>query len=136
MGDADLLLAWRNDPETRHQELDETPVAPGAHLRWLHGIPAAPVAHRLYIPFPRPIPVGTGRLDLNAGTATLSLLIAPEYRRQGLGTHLVQLLVAEATQRGYRPRAFVKATNPGSLQVFFRAGFELAPSGVFLELTR
>lgn len=116
--DADLLLAWRNDPLTVSQSIDARPVAPREHRRWLARVLADP-ARRLYVAEVGGRPVGTVRADTGEEGAVLSWTVAPEARGKGLGGRMVRLLAGSVDGPAV---ALVKAGNLASRRIAESAG--------------
>ena len=70
--------------------------------------------------------VAFARLDCGPDrVAEVTLCVAPEYRRQGLGRAVLEAVVQEARQRGLRRlQAMVEPRSQESLQFFSACGFE------------
>jgi RimJ/RimL family protein N-acetyltransferase len=138
--DAELLLAWRNDPATRAASRTRGTVAPAAHRRWLAGKLADP-AVRLAIAEVDGVAVGQLRAELTGSPAEaeVHLGLAPEARGRGLGSRLVEagvrLAAAELGVR--RVIAHVRPDNVASVRSFERAGFAAdGRDGDLLRLVR
>jgi RimJ/RimL family protein N-acetyltransferase len=112
LDDADLLLAWRNDPTTRAMSGNSDIVPREAHLTWL-----ATGNKRLYIAEVDGVPVGTMR----EAQGTLSWTIAPEHRGKGLGSLMLKSFIE--SQRG-RLKAEIKPENVASIRMAQKAGME------------
>ena len=137
LADADRLLRWRNDPETRAQSLSEHEVSLVDHLGWLSYILVHPVTPRLYIAEEEGRAVGTGRLDLDDSAAELSLTVAPEHRGRGLARQIIHLLVTEAGRLGHTLSiAQVKGRNARSLGAFLASGFLPSSPEAVIRLER
>ncbi len=133
-GDADRLLAWRNDPATRAASFSDDPVAPADHRAWLSRKLADP-AVRLWIAEAGAQPIGTVRAERDApGGAELHIAMAPEARGRGLATPVLEAAAAAAgSQLGVRRLlARILPGNVASTRAFRRAGF----SGEDTRLTR
>lgn len=66
-----------------------------------------------------------GALEEERHTGTFALSVASEYRGQGIGTALVEALIAWAPSVGVsRIQAWAWANNPGSIALYERLGFE------------
>jgi len=89
--DLDLLLAWRNDPETRANSNHHDIITIEEHTAWFNKFEPK---RYLYIAEVQGTPVGTCRADyLGNNTYELSWTIAPEHRRKGYGSEMVELLM-------------------------------------------
>jgi UDP-2,4-diacetamido-2,4,6-trideoxy-beta-L-altropyranose hydrolase len=142
--DSALLLAWTNDPATRQQSFDPTPVPLARHEAWLAGQLAQPERYLLLLAEAADTgePAGLIRFALatanEPGTepetaATLSYSLAPECRGRGWAAPLLLAgtrAVLAAFPHVARVLGEVKATNVASVRAFRRAGFgEVAGTG-------
>lgn len=129
--DARLLLGWRNDPETRSASFDMAerdwsefwprfrdsyvrPNLPPPVIVEADGVPAASIR------FDEP------RLERYAapGAVEISIHVAPELRRRGIGVRALALCRAYVARFGGRKLiALVKSENGPSHAVFRRAGY-------------
>jgi len=124
--DAQLLLAWRNDPQTRRWSREQSEIAPAAHDAWLAAALADPGVW-LWIAELAGRSVGCVRVGpLVEGHAEIHVSLDADERGLGLGTAVLQQGAAQAlTAPGLHTlHAHVKPENGASLTVFARAGFE------------
>ncbi len=121
MEDADLLLAWRNDPTTRAASHNTAEISRSEHLAWLVATLDDP-NRRLLIAEHRGVPVGTVRADLSAGVWELSWTTAPQARGRGLTKQMVALLSRQISDP---IRAEVKVGNIASARIAEHAGMQL-----------
>lgn len=124
LADAGLLLAWRNDEQTRAASHHSQAVPWDAHLDWLRRSLADPL-RVLWIACRGNQPVGTVRADRDsdAGPTTLAWTVAPDQRGSGVGREMVQL----AAQGLSGPlHAEVKAGNAASARIAQAAGLQCA----------
>jgi spore coat polysaccharide biosynthesis predicted glycosyltransferase SpsG/RimJ/RimL family protein N-acetyltransferase len=126
--DAELLLAWRNDSQTRAWSRTTTTVAPGDHQAWLQRVLADP-GRRLLIAEHGGRPVGTVRFDRDGDAWEVSVTVAPEARGRGLA--LPVLLAAERDLGRATIRANVHRDNAASTALFRRAGYRPDSDGPF-----
>jgi RimJ/RimL family protein N-acetyltransferase len=126
--DADLLLEWRNDPETRKASHNTAKVQRDEHISWLSRTLNNP-NRRLFVAEEDGVPVGTVRADLSEGVWELSWTVAPNARRRGVAKRMVALL---AYQISDPIRAEVKAGNLASARIAEHAGmkFDREANGV------
>jgi len=122
--DSDMLLRWRNDPETRHNSIHTAEVFPEEHARWFHRMMTVDPS-RIAVAELDGLPVGVIRLDWNdeRDSSEVSFTVAPEHRRKGLGFRIVQLKTEGLSN--VRVLARVKVTNLGSRRIFDRLGFRV-----------
>jgi RimJ/RimL family protein N-acetyltransferase len=128
--DADLLLAWANDPVTRAASFHPAPIDAATHAEWLRGRLRSPTT-RLFIGLADDVPLGQVRLEGGAdGRVEVAISVAPAARRRGLG----QALLAAALDAGRADpelgaRMFVARIRPdnrSSIALFVGGGFHLA----------
>ncbi len=122
--DAELLLAWRNDPETLAWSRGHQPVAEPVHRTWLARAVADP--DRLLLVAETDHPVGTARFDrVGADAWEVSVTVAPPDRGAGLGGRI--LSVAEGALHARHEPATILANvhedNAASLALFGHAGY-------------
>lgn len=123
--DADLLLAWRNDPGTVAWSRSPDPVSRSEHVRWLAAVLAD--ADRRLLIAESDGPAGTVRFDRDGDAWEVSITVAPACRGRRLAGPI--LSTAEATlEQGTDLVAWVHRENKPSLALFERAGYRLAPS--------
>ena len=120
--DAQRLFAWRNDPLTRAQSLQQQPVEWQAHLNWLQASLQNP-DRQLFIAESagltgqeQPLTLGTVRADKTEETYELSWTVAPEERGKGWGSKMVAALI-ERLPAGAGYKAIVLLTNPASHRI-------------------
>lgn len=120
--DADLLLAWRNDEQTRAWSRTAAMVGRTEHRAWLARVLADP-DRLLLVAEHGSHPVGTVRLDRVSGAEwEVSVTVAPEQRGRGLAARI--LAAGEATLGGgVTIFANVHRDNAASLALFRRAGY-------------
>lgn len=118
--DADLLLAWRNDPATRAASFTTGEVDPAGHRAWLAARLADP-ACSVWIAEQDGTPIGQVRLDGDADEAEISVGLAPEARGRGLGAAVIAKACAAGAAATVLAR--VRPGNEASLRAFRQAGF-------------
>ncbi|MDB5800985.1 MAG: GCN5-like N-acetyltransferase [Rhodocyclales bacterium] len=120
--DAELLLAWRNDPHTRLSSHDTNEITLAQHLAWLNRV-LNDVARRLFIAEEAGTPVGSVRADTEPdGTTVLSWTVAPLARGRGVGKRMLVALLEETSGP---VRAEVKIGNTASMRIAESAGLSL-----------
>ena len=70
-----------------------------------------------------PAPIARGQLT--SGALKISVYVAPDMHRKGIGALLLRALIAASTQRGYRQMIAVigDSAQTGSIALHERAGF-------------
>ncbi len=134
MRDADLLLAWANDPATRAQSFQPDRIEAATHALWLAERLDSP-ASRLLIGLEGPTPIGQVRFDRNPdGTVEVGISVAADARNRGLGRSLLAAGLAAARRDGsLGVRTFVariRIDNDVSAALFRGAGFRLVEESV------
>ena len=124
MGDSQLLLDWRNDPDTRLASFQTEEVSPTDHREWMAASLASGSRH-LLIGELESRPIGVIRLDVAGGEAVISITIAPEARGSGLAAPMLRKALQQAAQLGLsRVEARIRSENDASIRAFSAAGFE------------
>jgi RimJ/RimL family protein N-acetyltransferase len=123
--DAELLLAWRNDPVTRANSFEQGAIELESHRAWLTRKLASPDT-RLWILTDDGVPAGQVRYDRRGHAGEVSVAIAPEFRGRGFGSAILRLSAPRACSELALSeiRALVKPSNQASLAAFERAGFQ------------
>lgn len=126
--DADILLEWRNDPETREASHNTAEVQKSDHMSWLSRT-LGNSDRRLYVAEENGKPVGTVRADFADGVWELSWTVSPRARGRGVAKRMVSVL---ANQIPEPIRAEVKTGNASSARIAEHAGmvFEREIDGV------
>jgi RimJ/RimL family protein N-acetyltransferase len=127
LGDADFLLALRNDSTTRRFSLTQHLISTSEHVAWLTNCLSDPAA-LLWIALSDEAPAGQLRLTrLDALTAEVHIAVAPALRGRGLA-RLMLTFAAQACEESWpeiaHMRARIMAENGASLRTFRAAGFE------------
>jgi RimJ/RimL family protein N-acetyltransferase len=99
--DAELLLAWRNDPTTRQSSIQQAEISFEEHVQWLSRSLASP-SRQLFVALYEGRAAGMVRFDqlgeapLEVGTeaSEMSWSVAPEHRGRGLGKWIVKAALA------------------------------------------
>lgn len=121
--DAGILLAWRNDPETRAASHTSSVITWEDHIRWFDKA-LSDKNCQIFIAEENDIPVGTARavFDVKSACWELSWTVAPQARGRGIAKKMVALL------DGKFPgpiRAEVKKGNVASVKIAESIGMKL-----------
>lgn len=116
--DADVLLQWRNDLQTRVSSRNMDIVKIDGHRKWLAAVLQDSKRH-LYVVECEGVLVGTVRIDEQNGMSELSWTVAPEHRGKGLGKRMVLKLASSVERPIY---AEVKKGNVASEKIALHAG--------------
>ena len=124
--DADLLLAWSNDPATRLASFHPAPIERTRHLQWLAARLASPTTG-FWIGEAGGRPIGQIRVEVIADrVGEISIATAPEARGVGLGGALLRAGIEEAGRvlSLVSLLARVRLDNAASIALFVGAGFK------------
>ena len=122
--DSALLLAWRNDPQTRESSISHDVVTPEQHEAYL--AKSLDATNRwLFTGEAGGRPIGTARLDADGAAAMeVSLTVAPDARGNGYALGLLRAVEAEAARLGaVRLVAVLRPDNVPSRRAFEAAGY-------------
>lgn len=131
LDDAELLLTWRNDPETRRWSRSTDEIDLDTHRRWLAGS-LDRADRRLLVVSDLDGPVGTVRWDRECRGWEVSITVAPHRRGGGLAVPLLRAgedALRARTGTGTPAIAVVHADNAASARLFTRAGYQEGPDG-------
>ncbi|MCA2981643.1 MAG: pseudaminic acid synthase [Myxococcaceae bacterium] len=122
--DSAVLLAWRNDADTRAQSRRTGVVERSEHEAWLDQTLSSQ-NRRLFIAESGGVAVGQVRLDRNGpSTAEVSFTVAPEARGRGLAAALLKAAEGPAREWGTRTLlAEIRTNNERSIRAFKRVGY-------------
>ncbi len=135
--DCARIWEWRNDPETRQVSFDAARIPLETHEAWFRAS-LVRADRKLYVILAEGRECGSARLDFAGGEAEVSIHLAPEYRRRGVGPAALERLAETAFGELELARlvARVKAGNAASLAAFERAGFTRVADGAVITLAR
>jgi len=139
LDDADFILEWRNDPETRKHSRNSDVISTERHEAWMRRVLDNEEQTLLVGVDEHGLPVGVVRFDVERDGDEISINLAPSRRGQGLGREL--LTAALAWHDGFAPSRAVIAQihrdNTASQRLFRGAGFvPLRSEGEFAVLAR
>ena len=121
MDDALLLLAWRNDPETRSQSISQDEVSQVEHVSWLKRSLESKT-RTIFIAETQGQAVGTIRLDELANKEIeLSWTIGREFRGKGYGRMILDAVCRQNNHR--KLLATIRSQNTASMAMAKNAGF-------------
>lgn len=126
--DAEMLLAWRNDPETRRWSRTPSPVTPVEHRAWLERSLGSG-DRMLLVVEDADGPVGTVRWDRDHRGWEVSITVAPERRGSGFAGPVLtagERALRASAGAGTPVAAVVHRDNAASARLFARAGYRAA----------
>jgi len=115
---------WANDPLLRSLSFSSDPIPWNSHVAWFERALQDPNV-QFYIA-ESGVPVGLARFELENGETVISVSIAREYRRRGLGRELIELASGRMlNDNGIAAiHAYIKPENAASISAFAAAGYE------------
>jgi pseudaminic acid cytidylyltransferase len=116
----EMLLAWRNEDETRAQSVHTEPISTEAHWTWLRNKLKDP-HHLMCMAIAEHMAIGVVRADKDAeGFWWLSWMVAPESRGKGYGKMMVKKWVQYL--HCLPIKALIKKDNLSSERIALEAG--------------
>ncbi len=123
MDDMNLLFEWINEEETRNNSLSPDKVIFSNHKEWF--LKKLKDNNSVIYIYEEEKPIGQIRIDIDKDIATISYSIDKNFRGQGYGTKIIELL--ELQIKEYKTlsglRAVVKNSNIGSLKIFRKLNY-------------
>ena len=116
--DSALLLAWRNDGETRRQSISTQKINKSEHEKWLRES-LEDAAVKLFIVISGGKSVGTVRAQKGSGAWILSWTVSPESRGGNIGYLAVAKLIEQLCGN---VQAYIKANNLASIRIAEKLG--------------
>lgn len=126
LADSARVFAWRNDPQTRRFSINPEEISWDDHGRWFDGVLADQSRHLLIAKDDRG-EVGVFRLDMEDGTAEISIYLVPGLAGRGYGTAILDAGInwAKDNLTAASLTAKVAQRNEASVRLFAKAGFAL-----------
>ncbi len=121
--DRDILFEWVNDKQYRKNTFHSEAVSYEEHCRWFSQKLADRMCY-MYIYYYEDVPIGQVCIDCEAETGCISYFIASEYRGQGHGYNMLQLVEYEMQEKVKNLTACVKYDNVASQIVFKKSNYK------------
>ena len=134
MADADILLAWRNDPEVRSVSFHSSTIQHAEHQQWLTRSIAMQDRILLMAEDRHGNAIGKIQIDFTSETVnsvTIGIVVGQRYRGRGLGTILIEKSTSALFKAEKNVQQIVAQIKPGNLaseRAFRKAGFISMPS--------
>lgn len=137
LDDCRTLFNWRNDQVTVAMSLVSEPVPWESHVAWFENSLVNPKRH-LLVAEQDGNPVGTIRFDDLDDTSEISITVSPDQRGKGMGTSLLDAADEWAREELGLDRiiARIKESNPASIAIFKKSGYEITETGEVLSLVK
>lgn len=132
-----FFLVCRNDSDAVRHSRSQRPISRAEHARWFAGVIDDPGV-RMRVAMLSGEPVGTVRVDVRGGVGEVGVAVAPTFRGQGLGTAMLESLLADvgADPQVVALTASVHVGNTASMRAFARVGFIAAGADGTFRLFR
>lgn len=128
MEDAELILEWRNDADSRANSFQKDIILPDTHMAWLkHKLENKDAM--LFMVLDNQEEIGHIRLDIFGKIGEISYMVAPKKRGQGYGEALLKLLCRQELAGIEVLVGMVQKKNPASGKCFIKAGFTCFAGG-------
>lgn len=124
--DVGLYFSWANDPDTRRQSFQSSPIPFETHRAWFSRKLNDPNALLLVFSTETAEPVGQVRFERNdANEVTIGVSIDARFRGLGLASRLIESGCMACAERWGTCTifAFIKPDNQASVRAFERVGF-------------
>lgn len=128
------ILEWSNDPETRKQSFNPSPISIEEHEAWFSRKLIAMTSKQcfFYMLEKNNIPIGSIRLDSvndTDSTYIISYMISPDFRGFGFGSQIIKSLIelldeGSIIQKPIYLSAYVKHSNIASQKCFQKLNFK------------
>lgn len=138
-GDAEMILAWRNDPETRRQSRETEPVSHESHATWFETRLNDPDT-LLVIAEVDATPCGVVRfIRHRVQSADVSVNLAPGMRRRGIGPQVLSQAIGLAAAQRFAANATaeIREGNAASLKLVAQCNFrQVSRAGGWVRVER
>jgi UDP-2,4-diacetamido-2,4,6-trideoxy-beta-L-altropyranose hydrolase len=123
--DFELLWQWANDPMTRANSFNSSPIPWEKHKDWCHAKLQDVCCCLWMVATPTLGKIGIVRFDRAGPEATVSISLAPEARGKGYGHGIITAACQQLFQSSETKlvRAVIKPENKASTRAFEQAGF-------------
>jgi RimJ/RimL family protein N-acetyltransferase len=128
--DAKLLFEWTNDPVTRENSFNTSPVKWNDHVLWLNKKLNDPFC-KMFIFHQNNQPVGVVRFDTDENTI-IGVTVAPTHRGMGIGAEIIKMGCLKFWEISHQDiMAYIKEGNLASLHAFEKAGFSFYKNDIY-----
>ena len=142
LGDAAMLLTWRNNPSARKFSINSEHIPDDQHLEWFRARLERTQIEPFFLYEAESKVIGMSRFDIASGTANkseISILVEPSEYGKGVGKKILNMACVTFfdLHLNHAIVANVHKQNFVSQKLFVGAGFELLPSvGDFLHFEK
>jgi len=122
LDDAEIILEWRNDMQTRENSFSKDLIDLDTHLKWFERKLSDDNCF-LYILMDDSERVGQVRIDRIGDVGEVSYMIAPDRRGRGYGKQIIKLIGEEAGSKVKVLVGLVESFNEASRKCFVADGY-------------
>lgn len=128
--DCNLLYKWANDSQVRKNAFSPNNIDLESHIKWYKNKMNDENTH-IFIVLKDNDEVGQIRVNISDNNGFIDYSIDENYRGQGIGTEILQLIKLEITKVNLI--GYVKKENIASMKAFEKAGYEKIKHDDFIE---
>ena len=128
--DCNLLFKWANDSQVRKNAFYPNDIDLESHIKWYED-KMKDENTSIFIVLKDNVEVGQIRVGISDNKGFIDYSIDENYRGQGIGTEILQLIKLEITKVNLI--GYVKKENIASMKAFEKAGYEKIEYGDFME---
>lgn len=128
--DCTLLFKWVNDTQVRKNAFSSNSIDLESHIKWYEN-KINDKKTSIFIVLKDNIEVGQIRIDIKDDRGFIDYSIAENYRGQGIGTQILQLIKLEITNVDLI--GYVRRENIASIKAFEKTGYEKIEHDDFIE---
>lgn len=136
--DSSLIYNWRVDPVSAENSVQKEFFSFEDHQQWYQAKLADPLCAIFLFHFcdsDENQPLGVVRMDGGTEHTRMSIIVSPQFRRQGLAARMIRQITLHWRAEHPEPiLAIVKKDNVASRKAFERSGFQQDTAGRFNEV--
>lgn len=136
--DANLLFEWANDHSVRANAFDSNSIDWTNHVSWLSA-KLDDLNTLMWIAYKDEDNVGQVRVDYKDGVFVIDYSVAKEFRKQGIGSHILNLLEIELISTlddAFILVGYVKQENAFSCKIFEALGYQKVTTNGVLKFEK
>ncbi len=128
MSDAEDILRWRNDEETRANSFNREEISLLSHMNWMKKKLSQEDTY-MFILMDGDTKVGNIRVDVMDDIGEISYCVAPECRGRGYGTEMITLVEKEMPPKVSALTGLTLKSNKASGRCFIKNGYTASDAG-------
>ncbi len=128
LSDAEDILRWRNDEETRANSFNKEKISLVSHMNWLKKKLSQEGTY-MFILMDGDAKAGNIRVDVMDSMGEISYCVAPELRGRGYGSRMIALVEKEMPPEVKSLMGLTLKTNRASGRCFEKNGYTASDAG-------